>query len=278
MKKPISQLIEETWNTNQSFDVDSEEYKYIKKAVKVFFNKLDQGDIRLCTQVSQGQWQLNEWVKKGILIAFKIFQNEIFNSGFAVYYDKIHPKFDAASWDEDNFASLNIRVVPGSYVRKGVYLGKNVIIMPAFLNVGAYIGASSMIDSGATIGSGVQIGQNCHISSNVVLGGVLEPISNYPVIIEDNCFIGACSSISEGVIVEQGAVIASGVHLTSSTKIINRETGQAIYGRVPANSVVVSGSVAHEANPLLQTSCAIIVKTASEETRKKTSINDLLRL
>ena len=206
-----------------------------------------------------------------------MFKNEVFNVGFAVYYDKIYPKFDSAVWDEENFSKFNIRVLPGSYVRKGAFLGKNVIVMPAFINIGAYIDENTMIDSGTTVGSCAQIGKNCHISSNVVIAGVIEPISNTPVIIEDNCFIGAGSTISEGVIVESGAVIASGVHLTSSTKIVNRATGEITMGRVPSNSVVVQGSIASSENSNIHINCAVIVKTVTYETRSKTSINTLLR-
>jgi 2,3,4,5-tetrahydropyridine-2-carboxylate N-succinyltransferase len=277
MKKPISQYIEEVWNNISSFDIESEEYSKAKKTVKIFLEFLDKGAIRSCTQVKSGEWIVNEWVKKGILLAFKVFHNEVFNIGFAVYYDKIHTKFDSNNWDEENFYKFNIRVLPGSYVRKGAYLGRNVIIMPAFINIGAYIDENTMIDSGTTIGSCAQIGKNCHISSNVVIAGVLEPISSKPVIIEDNCFVGAGSTISEGIIVEEGAVIASGVHITNSTKIVDRVTGEITNGRIPSNSVIVPGSIASSEHSSIHTSCAIIVKKVTKETRNKTSINDLLR-
>lgn len=277
MKKPISQYIEEVWDNISSFDPDSDEYIQAKKSVKIFLESLDKGAIRSCNQIKLGQWTVNEWVKKGILLTLKMFKNEVFNVGFAVYYDKIYPKFDSTIWDEEHFSKLNIRVLPGSYVRKGAFLGKNVIVMPAFINIGAYIDENTMIDSGTTIGSCAQIGKNCHISSNVVIAGVLEPISNTPVIIEDNCFVGAGSTISEGVIVESGAVIASGVHITSSTKIVDRATGEIIMGRVPSNSVVVQGSIASSENSNIHINCAVIVKTVTYETRSKTSINTLLR-
>ena len=278
MKKPISQLIEESWIALQASEIDAEDLKLAKKHVKLLLAMLDEGKIRSCEKFSIGDWKVNEWVKKGILLSFKVFNNEVMNIGFASYYDKIYPKFDPNIWDEELFASSKIRVVPGSYVRKGTYIGPNVIIMPCFINIGVYIDSNTMIDSASTIGSCAQIGKNCHISSNVVVAGVLEPIGSTPVIIEDNCFIGAGCVISEGAIIEQNSVLGSCVNITGSTKIVDRQTGEIIYGRVPANSVVVSGSIASENNPNIQLACAVIVKKVDKETRAKTSINELLRI
>ncbi len=278
MKKPISQLIEESWIALQASEIDAEDLKLAKKHVKLLLAMLDEGKIRSCEKFSIGDWKVNEWVKKGILLSFKVFNNEVMNIGFASYYDKIYPKFDPNTWDEELFASSKIRVVPGSYVRKGTYIGPNVIIMPCFINIGVYIDSNTMIDSASTIGSCAQIGKNCHISSNVVVAGVLEPIGSTPVIIEDNCFIGAGCVISEGAIIEQNSVLGSCVNITGSTKIVDRQTGEIIYGRVPANSVVVSGSIASENNPNIQLACAVIVKKVDKETRAKTSINELLRI
>ncbi|MCF8462882.1 MAG: 2,3,4,5-tetrahydropyridine-2,6-dicarboxylate N-succinyltransferase [Rickettsiaceae bacterium] len=277
MKNPISQLIEQSWATLQKPNISLEELKAAKKHVKILLSMLDEGKIRSCEQISSGNWQVNEWVKKGILLSFKVFSSEVMSIGFASYYDKIYPKFDPNVWDEELFASSKIRVLPGSYIRKGTYIAHHVVIMPCFINIGVYIDSNTMIDSGSTIGSCVQIGKNCHISSNVVVAGVLEPIGSTPVIIEDNCFIGAGCVISEGAIIEQNSVLGSCVNITGSTKIVDRQTGEIIYGRVPANSVVVSGSIASENNPNIQLACAVIVKKVNAETRAKTSINELLR-
>lgn len=278
MKKPISQLIEESWIALQAPEIDLEDLKLAKKHVKILLAMLDEGKIRSCEKFSTGDWKVNEWVKKGILLSFKVFNNEVMNIGFASYYDKIYPKFDPNIWDEELFASSKIRVVPGSYVRKGTYIGPNVIIMPCFINIGVYIDSNTMIDSFCTIGSCAQIGKNCHISSNVVVGGVLEPVGSTPVIIEDNCFIGAGSNILEGAIIEENSVLGCGVNISNSTKIINRQTGEVMYGRVPANSVVVPGSIISENNSNISLSCAVIVKKVDKDTRAKTSINELLRI
>ena len=231
------------------------------------FHGLESGSIRVCEKLDE--WTVHEWVKQAILLFFKLTQAHKIANGF----DKIPLKTEG--WNAERFKSAGFRMVPGSIIRKGNYIAPSVIVMPSFINIGAYIDTGTMIDSLATIGSCAQIGKHVHISSNVMIGGVLEPIQAYPVIIEDHCFIGAGACISEGVIIETGSVIATGVNLSASTKIVDRETGNIIYGKVPAYSVVVPGSYPTSSGCML--SCAVIIKKVDEKTRQKTAINDLLR-
>ncbi|MDX1917139.1 MAG: 2,3,4,5-tetrahydropyridine-2,6-dicarboxylate N-succinyltransferase [Rickettsiaceae bacterium] len=276
MKKYISQ-INDIWQEKEEIKKSPNSEKFIsaKKIVTVVIEELDKGKERVCYK-ENNTWIVNEWAKKAILLAFYFFSSENYNLGVTQAYDKIRPKF-GDSWDERIFAKENMRIVPSAYVRKGVYIGKNTIIMPSFINIGAYVDDNTLIDTWATIGSCAQIGKNCHISGGVGIGGVLEPVQANPVIIEDNCFIGARSEIAEGVIIEEGAVISMGVYLGASTKIIHRYTGEIIYGRVPSNSVVVPGTMpgASPSHPSLY--CAVIVKQVDSNTRRKTSINELLR-
>jgi 2,3,4,5-tetrahydropyridine-2-carboxylate N-succinyltransferase len=236
----------------------------LKAAASQTMRLLDQGEIRVAEK-KDGLWQVNLWVKKAILLYFQ-FQKCVAGDNF---YDKIPLKFQ--DWDNEQFSTAALRVVPGSTVRFGSFLEKNVVVMPSFINIGAYVGEGTMIDTWATVGSCAQIGKRCHISGGTGIGGVLEPLQATPVIIEDNCFIGARSEIAEGVIVEEGCVVSMGVYVNASTKIIHRETGTIYQGRIPAYSVVVPGN--H--NNLY---CAVIVKTVDEKTRSKTAINELLRL
>lgn len=248
------------------------------EAIRTALTQLNAGAIRVCEKID-GTWKTNQWLKKAILLSFRINQNQVSGDGgtFA-WYDKIPLKTE--NWDQIAFQRASIRMVPGSVVRKGAYIERNTILMPSFVNIGAYIGEGTLVDTWATIGSCAQIGKYCHISGGVGIGGVLEPIQSNPVIIEDNCFIGARSEIAEGVIVEEGAVISMGVFIGGSTKIVDRATGEIIYGRVPAYSVVVPGVL-----PVAQTNnmvtphlaCAVIVKRVDEKTRAKTSVNALLR-
>jgi len=261
--------IEEAWEKRGE---DISDYAlYINKILEL----LDKGKLRVAFK-EKDSWQVNGWVKKAIVLSFKIKSSVLITNGpqNSNWFDKIPLKF--VDWTSQQFEEQNLRAVPGSIVRYSAYLSKNVVLMPCFVNIGAYIGDNTMIDTMATVGSCAQIGKNCHISSSVCIAGVLEPLQANPVIIEDNCFIGAGSQIAEGVIVEEGSVIAMGVFISASTRIIDRETGTISYGRVPKYSVVVSGNApAKDGEPSLY--AAIIVKKIDEKTREKTSINDLLR-
>ena len=249
----------------------------IINAINNIIENLDNGSLRIANS-EKGNWAVNEFAKKAILLYFRINDMKLIDGGpnNSKWWDKIDSKF--SSWGEDNFKNAGFRAVPGSIVRYGSFVGKGCVLMPSFINIGAYVDQSTMVDTWATIGSCAQIGKNCHISGGAGIGGVLEPLQANPVIIEDNCFIGARSEVAEGVIVRQGSVISMGVFLTASTPIYNRETGKTLYGEVPEYSVVVPGSmpsknVSSDAN----LSCAVIVKTVDEKTRSKTSINELLR-
>ncbi len=250
-------------------NVDSE----VKNAILKTIQGLDQGEIRVAEH-TDGQWKVNEWAKKAVLLYFRINDNQPLSAGFAQFYDKVPMKFSDQS--QSDLADYGVRIVPPACVRKGAYIGANTVLMPSYVNIGAYIDTGTMVDTWATVGSCAQIGKNVHLSGGVGIGGVLEPLQANPTIIEDNCFIGARSEIVEGVIVEQGSVISMGVYIGQSTKIYDRETGEISYGRVPAGSVVVSGNLpAKDGKYSLY--CAVIVKKVDESTRQKTSINELLR-
>ncbi|MBN9564988.1 MAG: 2,3,4,5-tetrahydropyridine-2,6-dicarboxylate N-succinyltransferase [Alphaproteobacteria bacterium] len=252
----------------------------VNAAVTNLLKRLDSGDIRVC-EMKDGKWIVHQWIKKGILLSFRLFSNkEIFGApgiheSHRYWFDKVALKFDG--FTEKEFQDLQIRAVPGSIVRHSAYIGPNVILMPSFVNVGAWVGPGTLIDTWATIGSCAQIGANCHISGGAGIGGVLEPLQANPVIIEDGCFIGARSEIVEGVIVGKGAVIGMGVFIGSSTKIVDRHTGEVSYGLVPPYSVVVSGSYLADKPHLPSLNCAVIIKKVDERTRQKTSLNELLR-
>ncbi|MES2253055.1 MAG: 2,3,4,5-tetrahydropyridine-2,6-dicarboxylate N-succinyltransferase [Pseudomonadota bacterium] len=244
--------------------------------VNAVLDQLDIGALRVCEKID-GIWQTHQWIKKAILLSFRLNQNQISGDGMPFsWYDKVPLKME--KWDQSNFASAGFRAVPGAILRRGSFIERNVILMPSFVNIGAYVGEGTLIDTWATVGSCAQIGKNCHISGGTGIGGVLEPVQANPVIIEDNCFIGARSEIAEGVLVEEGAVISMGVFIGASTKIVDRATGEITYGRVPAYSVIVPGvlpSTTSAFAPAL--ACAVIVKRVDEKTRSKTSINALLR-
>lgn len=241
----------------------------VRDAVSETMALLDSGKIRICEKNNES-WQVNQWIKKAILLSFRLNDNQITSSGC---FDKVPLKF--ANWAEEDFRKAGFRALPGAVVRYSAFIEKNVVLMPSFVNLGAYVGEGTMVDTWATVGSCAQIGKNCHISGGTGIGGVLEPLQANPVIIEDDCFIGARSEIAEGVIVEKGAVISMRVFIGASTKIIDRESGEIFYGRVPAYSVVVPGSVQTKNN--LSLYAAVIVKKVDEKTRSKTSINELLR-
>ena len=250
----------------------------IRDSVNLTLEKLDCGSLRVCEKTN-GQWVVNQWAKKAILLSFRLNDNEIINASHATWFDKVPSK--TANWNKDDHLKAGFRYVPNAVVRKSAYIAKGVILMPSFVNLGAYVDEGTMIDTWATVGSCAQIGKNCHISGGAGIGGVLEPLPSNPVIIEDNCFIGASSEVAEGVIVGEGAVLSMGVFIGASTKIIDRTTGETHMGKVPPYSVVVPGSL--PGKPLPDGSigpslyCTVIVKRVDEKTRSKTSINDLLR-
>lgn len=246
----------------------------VRQAVSAVMAALDQGKLRIAEKASTG-WNVHAWLKKAVLLSFRLNDNQVIEASETRYYDKIPLKFAHA--DSDYFQNLGIRVVPGAMVRYGAFIGKNSVIMPSFVNIGAYIAEGVMVDTWATVGSCAQIGRNVHLSGGVGIGGVLEPLQANPVIIEDNCFIGARSEIVEGVIVEKNSVLSMGVYIGASTRIYDRNTGETYYGRVPEGSVVVPGNLP-SADGHYSLYSAIIVKRVDEQTRAKVSINELLRM
>jgi 2,3,4,5-tetrahydropyridine-2-carboxylate N-succinyltransferase len=251
-----------------------------RDAVIAALNLLDSGERRVAEKVD-GNWQVNQWLKKAVLLSFRINDMEAIpgGPGGAHWWDKVPSKFEG--WDENRFREAGFRAVPGAIVRRGAHIAKNVVLMPSFVNLGASVGEGTMVDTWATVGSCAQIGKNVHLSGGVGIGGVLEPLQAGPVIIEDNCFIGARSEVVEGVVVEEGAVLAMGVFLSSTSKIIDRATGEIFVGRVPSYSVVVPGALPGkplpDGTPGPSLSCAVIVKRVDAQTRAKTAINELLR-
>ncbi len=253
----------------------------VREAVNSALNALDSGDARVAEKID-GQWTVNQWLKKAVLLSFRLNDSAIIPGGpgaDGVWFDKVKSKFDG--WGQNDFASAGFRAVPNCIVRHSAYIAPGVVLMPSFVNLGAYVDSGTMVDTWATVGSCAQIGKDCHISGGAGIGGVLEPLQAGPVIIEDNCFIGARSEVAEGVVMEQGSVLSMGVYLGASTKIIDRATGEIHFGRVPAYSVVVPGSLPGkplpDGSPGPSLYCAVIVKKVDAQTRSKTSINDLLR-
>lgn len=269
----LENLIDQAWNNRDRLVPGGSGPEH--DAVAAALDLLDQGVLRVATPGAAG-WAVHQWLKKAVLLSFRLKPMRRIPGGpdKAAWWDKVESKF--TDWDQDDFHAAGFRAVPGCFVRHSAFIAKNAVLMPCFINVGAYVGEGTMVDTWSTIGSCAQIGQNCHISGGVGIGGVLEPLQADPVIIEDNVFIGARSEIAEGVRVETGAVISMGVYLGASTKIVNRDTGEIITGRVPAYSVVVPGSLPGKDGGV-SLSCAVIVKQVDEKTRSKTSINDLLR-
>ena len=246
----------------------------IADAVNEVIKKLDNGQFRIAEK-NGNDWIVNQWLKKAVLISFRINDNKILKGPYTSWYDKVKGK--TVDWNEDQWKEAGYRHVPNGTVREGSFIGKGVVLMPSFVNIGAYIDEGTMVDTWATVGSCAQIGKNCHLSGGVGIGGVLEPLQANQVIIEDDCFVGARAEVAEGVIVREGSVLSMGVYLGASTKIVNRSTGEISYGEVPAYSVVVPGSLPNEDPKKPSLYCVVIVKTVDENTRKKTSINDLLR-
>jgi 2,3,4,5-tetrahydropyridine-2-carboxylate N-succinyltransferase len=246
---------------------------YVKEAVYEVINQLDNGQLRVAEK-RDGQWQVNEWAKKAVLLSFCIEDNAFIKGGFTNYYDKVPSKF--ADMNSREFREHGVRVVPPATARRGSYIAPSVVMMPSYVNIGAYVDSGTMVDTWATVGSCAQVGKNVHLSGGVGIGGVLEPLQAAPTIIEDNCFIGARSEVVEGVIVGEGSVISMGVYLGQSTKIFNRETGEVTFGYIPPGSVVVSGNLPSK-DGTYSLYCAVIVKQVDEKTRGKVGINELLR-
>ena len=246
----------------------------VRQAVEEAIHLLDTGNARVAEQKGIGDWQVNEWLKKAVLLSFRLEDNIPMTAGFTQYYDKVPSKF--ASTTPEEFQAAGVRVVPPATARRGSYIASDTVLMPSYVNIGAYVDSGTMVDTWATVGSCAQIGKNVHLSGGVGIGGVLEPLQANPTIIEDNCFIGARSEVVEGVIVEEGAVISMGVYIGQSTKIFNRETGEVTFGRIPAGSVVVSGNLPSK-DGSYSLYCAVIVKQVDAKTRSKVGINELLR-
>lgn len=268
----LEEIINHAFEQRQSLSPDNSPND-IKMAVQAVINKLDKGELRVAEKI-QGQWHTHQWIKKAVLLSFRLFANEVFDSGFTQYYDKVPLKY--ADMPTVDLKQSGVRIVPPTCVRKGSYIAANTILMPSFVNIGAYVDSGVMVDTWATVGSCAQIGKNVHLSGGVGIGGVLEPLQANPTIIEDNVFIGARSEIVEGVIVEEGAVISMGVYIGQSTRIYNRLTKETTYGRVPAGAVVVPGNLP-AADGTHSLYCAVIVKVVDQKTREKVQLNELLR-
>ncbi len=266
-------LIEGAWEARASIAPDGASAE-LRGAVEAAISLLDTGALRVAEKRG-AEWHVHQWLKKAVLLSFRLAPNAALAAGGGLnFYDKVPLKF--AGWDESRFAAAGARVVPPATVRRGAFIAPNVVLMPSYVNIGAYVDSGTMVDTWATVGSCAQIGKNVHLSGGVGIGGVLEPLQANPTIIEDNCFIGARSEIVEGVIVESGAVISMGVFIGQSTRIYDRERDEISYGRVPAGAVVVPGSLP-SSNGKYSLACAVIVKRVDEQTRAKTSINELLR-
>ena len=270
----LKQEINSLWSNKDKLNPNSNK-KIINPIIETV-QLIDDGKIRVAEK-NNNKWIVNEWIKKAILLSFRVNEQKLISNGpgKSQWWDKVPSKF--MGWKKKDFKNANFRVVPNAVVRKGTYIDKNAVLMPSFINIGAYVGESTMIDTWATVGSCAQIGSSCHISGGAGIGGVLEPLQASPVIIEDNCFIGARSEVAEGVIVAEGSVLSMRVYLGASTKILDRDTGEIFYGRVPKYSVVVPGSLSSKKGSAVNLYCAVIVKTVDAKTRKKTSINELLR-
>ena len=269
----IEQFIDAAWEQRAEFTPKNAPAD-VREAVASVIAQLDSGALRVAEKIN-GEWHVNQWIKKAVLLSFRLEDNAVMGAGgFTQFYDKVPSKF--ANYTEEDFAYCGFRVVPPAVARRGSFIGKNVVLMPSYVNIGAYVDEGSMVDTWATVGSCAQIGKNVHLSGGVGIGGVLEPLQANPTIIEDNCFIGARSEVVEGVIVEEGSVISMGVYLGQSTKIYDRETGEVFYGRVPAGSVVVSGNLPSK-DGKYSLYCAVIVKKVDAKTRGKVGINELLR-
>ena len=271
--KELENVIETSWESRD--EINEKTVGKTKEAVEQTLNLLGNGTLRVAEKKASGEWVVNQWTKKAVLLSFRLREMELQKGGpqNSTWWDKVDSKFK--DWSETEWKKRNFRAVPNTVVRASAFIGENVVLMPSFVNLGAYVDSGTMVDTWATVGSCAQIGKNVHLSGGVGIGGVLEPMQASPTIIEDNCFIGARSEIVEGCIVREGAVVGMGVFIGKSTKIFNRETGETTYGEIPPYSVVVSGSIPSKGGVNLY--CAVIVKQVDEKTRSKTSINDLLR-
>lgn len=268
----LQTLIEGAFEDRASFSPDNAPAD-VKQAVAQVLDGLDEGSLRVAQKID-GEWFTHQWIKKAVLLSFRLKDNALVDGGDTRYWDKVDSKF--AAYTADDFRRGGFRVVPPAAARRGSFIAKNVVLMPSYVNIGAFVDEGAMVDTWATVGSCAQIGKNVHLSGGVGIGGVLEPVQANPTIIEDNCFIGARSEVVEGVIVGEGSVISMGVYIGQSTRIYDRETGEISYGKIPPGSVVVSGNLP-AANGLYSLYCAVIVKKVDAKTRAKTSINDLLR-
>ncbi|MFN5510372.1 MAG: 2,3,4,5-tetrahydropyridine-2,6-dicarboxylate N-succinyltransferase [Burkholderiales bacterium] len=268
----LQTLIESAWEQRAEL-TPAKAPAEIREAVGHVINELDSGRVRVAEKF-QGSWVVHQWIKKAVLLSFRLEDNQPMPAGALQFYDKVPTKFDG--WDAARFAAAGFRVVPPAVARRGSFIARNVVLMPSYTNIGAYVDEGTMVDTWATVGSCAQIGKNVHLSGGVGIGGVLEPLQANPTIIEDNCFIGARSEVVEGVIVEENSVLSMGVFIGQSTRIYDRETGEIIYGRVPAGSVVVPGSMP-SGDGRVSLYCAVIVKKVDAQTRAKTAINELLR-
>ena len=271
--KSFEKIINEAWENKGQ--VNSKSNKKLLKTINQTIELLDSGKIRVAEK-KNSSWITNQWVKKAILLSFRVNEMKTSKGPYSTWFDKIEGK--TQKWDKKKLIKAGFRSVPNGVVRKGAFIAKNVILMPSFVNLGAYVDEGTMIDTWASVGSCAQVGKNCHISGGAGIGGVLEPMQANPTIIEDNCFVGARSEVVEGVIVGEGSVLSMGVFIGKSTKIVNRSTGEILFGKIPPYSVVVPGSLPSKSNPdgpALY--CVVIIKQVDEKTRSKTSINDLLR-
>ncbi len=268
----FQQIIENAWEDRANIQPGKAPAR-LGEAIGAVLAQLDQGKLRVAEKID-GNWVTHQWIKKTVLLSFRIEDNRVMDGGATKYFDKVPTKF--AHYDHHQFATGGFRVVPPATARRGSYIARNVVLMPSYVNIGAYVDEGTMVDTWATVGSCAQIGKNVHLSGGVGIGGVLEPLQANPTIIEDNCFIGARSEVVEGVIVEENSVISMGVYIGQSTKIYNRETGEISYGRIPAGSVVVSGNLP-SADGKYSLYCAVIVKRVDAQTRAKVGINELLR-
>ena len=271
------ETIEKLWDQKDQINFIKDQDS--QKAVLNVLDKLDKGELRVCEKI-EDKWEVHQWLKKAILLSFRIQDMELINGGPSIvggntsWWDKVPSKFQ--NWEATDFQAAGFRAVPNCVVRSSAYIAKSAVLMPCFVNLGAYVDEGTMVDTWATVGSCAQVGKNCHISGGAGIGGVLEPLQANPVIIEDNCFIGARSEVAEGVIIGEGSVLSMGVFIGASTKIYDRDTGEVHMGKVPAYSVVVPGSMPSSKGEA-SLYCAVIVKTVDEKTRSKTSVNELLR-
>jgi len=273
MTQQLQQTIDAAWENRAKLSPQSAP-KEIVDAVEQVISELNKGRLRVATRAGVGQWTVHQWIKKAVLLSFRLKDNEVIKAGDLGFYDKVPTKF--AHLTEEQMKASGVRVVPPAVARRGSYIAKGAILMPSYVNIGAYVDENTMVDTWATVGSCAQIGKNVHLSGGVGIGGVLEPVQAGPTIIEDNCFIGARSEVVEGVVVEENSVISMGVYIGQSTPIYDRSTGVVSYGRVPAGSVVISGSLPKDGGKY-SLYAAIIVKRVDAQTRAKTSLNDLLR-